>query len=467
MTGFSTFNTASTGMSAAQRALDATSQNIVNVNTPGYSRQRVLTQSIGMPVAASIHTSLNGSFIGGVSVVDVSRIHNAFLEASRAAAGARQAAITSQTDILTSAQQLLSEPGDTGLQSTLDSFYSSWHDLANKPGDTAAGSVVIQRALAVADQLHSLSNGVSAQWTTARSNLVDLVSRINQSASDLAKLNESIAAGQQSGKPVNELLDTRDQLVRQLASLAGASSAMDDLGRLSVNINGVTIVTGNEWQAVTLSGADDITAAVSDPPTLSVGAFTVPVQSGSAAGLLASLRTDLPSLSGSIDGVADRLVTAVNTVYSTGYAPNGSTANTFFSGTDARNITVVPTSGTALAIAAQPGTLDGSIARQVGDLAVDSVAQGVLGSPGPSVGWRELTTSLGVQVQSLKTAQSVQDAVVAAAEDAVQADAGVNLDEEMTNMMQYQRAYQASARVITTADELLDTLINRTGKVGL
>jgi flagellar hook-associated protein 1 len=468
MTGFSTFNTANSGLKAAQRALDVTSQNIVNANTPGYSRQRVLTESVGAPVAASLHTGVNGAVIGGVTVVDVSRIRDAFLEATRAAAGGRQAAITSQNDVLTSAQLLLAEPGDSGLQATLDSFYSSWHDLANNPGDTAAGSVVIQRGLAVTQQLQAVSNGLASQWTTARNNLADLVSRTNQAASDLAKLNESISSGQQAGKPVNELLDTRDTLVRQLADLTGASSSVDQQGRMSVSINGVTIVSGEHWDPVTLSGATDISTATTDPPTLTVGAFTVPVESGSAAGLLAALRSDLPRVSGQVDTVATRLISAVNGVYSTGYAPDGSTGNAYFSGTDATTIAVVPTSGTQLAIASAAGTLDGSVARQVGDLSDDRVAATQLsGTPGPSVAWRELTTSLGVQVQSLKTAQSVQDSVVAAAEGAVQSDAGVNLDEEMTNMMLYQRSYQASARVITTADELLDTLINRTGRVGL
>jgi flagellar hook-associated protein 1 len=467
MTGFSTFNTANSGLRAAQRALDATSQNVVNANTPGYSRQRVLAESVGAPVASSLHTASQSSVLGGVTIVDVSRIRDAFLEATRAAAGGRQQAITAQTDVLTSAQLLLAEPGDSGLQSTLDSFYASWHDLANKPGDTAAGSVVIQRGEAVGAQLRAVSNGLATQWTTSRTTLADLVARINQSSSDLAKLNDSITSGQQTGKPVNELLDTRDTLVRKLADLTGAGASVDQQGRLSVSINGITIVAGNKWDPVTMSGAADISAATTAPITLQVGSFTVPVQSGSAAGLLAALRTDLPTLSDQVDTVATRLIAAVNQVYGTGFAPDGSTGNTFFSGTDAKTIGVVPTSGTTLATAAAAGTLDGSVARQVGELSDDLTAQTVLGTPGPSVGWRELTTSLGVQVQSLKTAQSVQDSVVAAAEDAVQSDAGVNLDEEMTNMMLFQRSFQASARVISAADEMLDTLINRTGRVGL
>src|SRR5919199_3395676 len=144
MSGFSSLNTAVTGLAAAQRAMDVAGQNIVNANTPGYSRQRVQlaeTTSVG----GSSFFSGGGTGVGGVTIEGVSRIRDVFVEGARAAAGARQAALTSQTSALTGAQQLLGEPGTTGLQTTIDAFYSAWHDLANNPTDVAAGSVVLQR----------------------------------------------------------------------------------------------------------------------------------------------------------------------------------------------------------------------------------------------------------------------------------------------------------------------------------
>jgi flagellar hook-associated protein 1 FlgK len=463
---FSTFNTAVTGLAAAQRSLDSAGQNIVNANTPGYSRQRVLLESMGPAAAASIHSGQRGMF-GGVRVADVSRIRDAFLEATRAAAGGRQFAIDAQTDILTGTERLLSEPGELGVQASLDSFYGAWHDLANSPTDSAAGAVVIQRGQALAQQLKGISDGIAAQWTTSYNNLVDVVSQINQATSDLTKVNAAIQANDWADKPTGEMRDTRDLLVRKLAELGGASATTDTNGVVSVSINGVNILSGTTSTPVTLEGGHEIYTALDDPPFLAVGGYPVSVGAGSSAGLLATMRVDLPALSTKVDGVATSLVTIVNTVYGEGFTPDGSTGEAFFAGTGANNLTVVPTDGAALAIANAPDTIDGTIARRLGDLADDANAAVVFGSAGPSAQWRQLTTDLGVQVQSLKTAKSVQDAVVASAEDAVQADAGVNLDEEMSNMMLFQRAYQASARVITVADEILDTLINRTGRVGL
>ena len=253
---------------------------------------------------------------------------------------------------------------------------------------------------------------------------------------------------------------------QSLGTLIGGTATPGQDGQVSVSVNGVAIVAGATAQQFTLAGATTLGGASADPPRLMWGTTTVPVDSGAAAGHLAVLGTDLPAFAARVDAVATGLRDLVNAVHATGYAKDGSPGGEFFSGTSALSLTVTPTSPDQLAIAPAPGTVDGAVAMKLGDLSDDRAAEAVLGRPGPSAQWRDLTTLLGVRVQSLKNAGDVQDSVVAAADAAVQADSGVNLDEEMTNMLQYQRAYQAAARVVTTIDEILDTLVNRTGTVG-
>jgi flagellar hook-associated protein 1 FlgK len=468
MSGFGTLNTAATGLSAAQRAMDITGQNIVNANTPGYSRQRVLLRSVGPPTTTSLFTGQQASY-GGVSVSDVTRIRDSFLEATRAAAGGRQAALTAQAGALAGAQQLLAEPGDNGLQRSMDEFFNSWHDVATNvsPDNTAPGAVAIQSGVKVAGQLHALAFGLAQQWSVTHDALADTVSQANQAAADLAVLNGKIQEGVVAGRPVNELLDSRDQLVRQLSDLVGGVALPGEDGQVQVSVGGVTVVAGTHAQQLTLGGATDITTATTDPPTVYWGTTAVPVESGRALGQLASLRTDLPSALGAVDQVAVSLRDAVNALHGTGFTLAGAPGGLFFDGTDALTIGVVPTSAGDLAVASAPGTVDGSVAAAIGDLSDERKASAALGGGlGPSARWRELSTSLGVQLKSLQTAGSVQQSVVNAADDALEADAGVSLDEEMGNMILFQRSYQASARVITTVDEMLDTLINRTGTVG-
>ena len=465
MTAFSALNTAAQGLAAAQRAMDVISQNVANASTPGYSRQRVKLAAAGETVGASLHTGA-GAPLYGVRVEAITRTRDAFLEAARTAAGNRLAALQSRASALHAAEQLVSEPGENGIQAVIDDFFASWHDLATRPGDTSAGAVVIQRGVAVGDQLRFVAEGLGARFSTMRDTLSSVVTDGNEVAKALADLNGQIRQSTVTGQPANELQDTRDQLVRRLGELVGGEAQAGDDGMVSVSVGGLVLVAGTNAQQFAVTGSQELGAATTDPPTISWNGTAVPVDSGQAAGLLAALRTDLPDMNAQLNGVATALRDVVNGIHTAGFTLAGSPGGDFFSGADADSLTVAVTSPDQLAVASSTGVVDGSNAMQIGDLSDERKATAALGGPGPSERWRDLSTGLGVTVQSLERAINVQDGVVATADSAVQSDAGVNLDEEMTGMLLYQRAYQASARVITTMDEILDTLVNRTGLIG-
>jgi flagellar hook-associated protein 1 FlgK len=463
MGGFSTMNTAISGLLASQRALDVTGQNVVNANTPGYSRQSVKVSSVGSAPTSTLHSANAQAVIGGVQIDTVERIRDTFLENTRVAAGASMEAVRAQTTALQGAEQLLSEPGDGGLQSVIDDFYNAWHDLAQKPTDEGAGAVVIQRGRTVVAQLAFISNGVEERWQTARAELESTVSQLNQAASDLAKVNARIREGHVVDRPVNELLDQRDTLVRTLGELAGGKpSVQTEDGMVSVTVNGLTLVSGVRAEQFTLSGGTTLATATTDPPTVTFGSAQVSVASGKAAGLLAALRTDLPSVSTQLDGLAVALRDVVNTVHAAGYTIGGASGGDFFTGATASNLTVVPTTTSELAVTSTPGDVDGNNALSLADLAIDANAETVLGpgSTSPSSRWRNLAANVGTQVQGLQRGLEVQQTVLTTADLAVESDAGVNLDEEMASLLMYQRSYQAAARVISTVDSVLETLIN-------
>lgn len=466
--GFNTLNTARSGLSAAQRAMDVTGQNIVNANTPGYSRQRVILASAGTAAPSASLFAGTQAQNGGVGVSDVTRVRDAFLEGTRAAAGGRLTALTAQTDSLSGVEQLFGEPGDSGLQTGLADFFNAWQDIASNPSasNTAPGAVVIQNGVKVASQLHSLAYGLATQWTTTHAGLQDTVTQANTAADSLALMNQKIREGVIAGQPVNELLDARDQIVRTLSDLVGGIATPGQDGMVSVAVGGVTIVSGSTAEHLTLQGAQDLSQALTDPPTLYWGSTAVPVESGKALGQLAALRTDIPAVQTAVDNIAIALRDGVNSLHNAGFTLTGSVGGDFFGGTDAMTLSVSVTDPSQLAVSSVAGSIDTSNAGKIGDLIDDATAASVIGGSGPIAQWRELTTSIGVQLKSLKTAVDVQSAVVQSADDSLEANAGVSLDEEMSNMILYQRSYQASARVITTVDEMLDTLINRTGTVG-
>jgi flagellar hook-associated protein 1 FlgK len=326
--------------------------------------------------------------------------------------------------------------------------------------------VVIQRGIAVADRLNSVAGGLADIWTTSHDDLEVVVAQTNQAASDLASVNEKIRQGTNAGLNVNELMDQRDTLVRTLSDLVGGVAVPGDGGTISVSVNGVTLVGGSTAQKFTLGGAGSIANAKTNPPALMWGTTVVPVDSGAAAGLLGVTSSDLPTLAAKVDAVAVALRDSVNAVHAGGFTLGGAAGTAFFTGTNALSFAVAVSQPSDLAVASAAGVINGGNALRLGDLVDDVKSAAVLGAAGPAELWRNLSTGLGVQVQSLENAQTVQASVLSTADSAVESDAGVSIDEEMTNMLLYQRAYQASSRVITTVDEMLDTLINRTGVVG-
>jgi flagellar hook-associated protein 1 FlgK len=152
----------------------------------------------------------------------------------------------------------------------------------------------------------------------------------------------------------------------------------------------------------------------------------------------------------------------VNAVHTAGFTTAGAGGGDFFSGTNATDLTVLPADVSELAVASVSGTIDGNNALEIADLAIDVNAEQALGSGriSPSSLWRNLAAGVGTQVQGLQRGMEVQQTVLSSADAAVESDAGVNLDEEMSALLMYQRSYQASARVITTVDSVLETLIN-------
>ena len=255
-------------------------------------------------------------------------------------------------------------------------------------------------------------------------------------------------------------MDERDRAVTALSSLVGGVAMNGVDGQVSVSIGGVALVSGSYSTQLTVAGGGDVTVAGTNPPTLMIGSIQAIPSQGAAAGLLASLRTDLPSISNQLDAVANTLRDSVNSLQTTGYTIAGATGSAFFSGTGAANLTVALTTPDQLAVSSFPGAVDGSNALKIANLSDDNASSAALGGAvGPSALYRTMTTGIGTQVQGLNTALVSQTSIVTSTQSAVDSDSGVSLDEELTNMLLYQHAYEASAKVITATDEMLQTLI--------
>ena len=471
MSTFSGLGTALSSLIAQRQALDVSAQNIANAKTDGYTRQRVNLSPVAAQSVPSMFATSNG--VGqGVSSTGTVRLGDVFLDAKVRAAAGTAGQLAARADAYTSLEKSLGEPAKTGLGGQLSDLWAGFADLANGANRESARAVVLERGNAVATRLHTLYSDAATQWQQSLSTTVALVDRVNAAASSVADLNERILAIESSGGTAHELSDQRDALVTELSSLVGASSRVRENGQVDVLVSGNLLVTGKDVSELAVTGANAFSQATAgtavsvvwaDHPTLPAG-----LQGGRVAGLLSVLAPPdqggiLTSAAQEYDKVAQQLHDQVNALHSTARREDGTPGGDFFAVTAgqpaALSIRVSLTQGSEVAAGEDgKGPFDGSVATEIAKL---GSANG-----GPDALWRSVVTDIGVKTASATSRASVANVGLVSAENQQLANASVDIDEETVNMLAHQRAYEGAARVLTAIDEMLDTLINRTGIVG-
>jgi flagellar hook-associated protein 1 FlgK len=468
VSALSSLNTARMAMSAQQRALDVTSQNVANVNTDGYSRQRADLQSIGASTVPAFF-SVNANVSGGVTADTVQRIRDSFMEGRAQVEHATSAELTVVSGTYSAIEDAFREPGDSGLQETLNDMWSSWDDLANSPDTDAARSAVLETTTAVAASMKTTRSTLDQLWGQTHDSLGVLVQDANATAGQIAALNKSIQSASQAGQDTNELSDKRDSLVLTLAASMGATSSPAADGMVNVFVGGSTLVTGSSSISLAVQGATTADELAAKPlAVVTVPGGTTLDLGGTAGGDLTALREVIPQYRDAIDTVARNLASTLNAGHVLGTDLNGATGkallgtaagSTVPADINAANLTVLITKPAEVAASRTPGktTTDASNAAAMNKLAATG---------GVDSGYRAVITQLGVAA-SVSTRNTEMQATITATVDASRDSvSGVSLDEEMTQMLAFQHGYEAAARMITAMDSVLDTLINSTGLVG-
>jgi flagellar hook-associated protein FlgK len=461
---FSGLNAATTALWTQRRALDVTGQNIANVNTEGYSRQRADMQALGGSVVPAFYSTSTG--IGaGVKVEDVVRIRDAFLEGR----GHTETANVARLDALAGAYGLVEkafrEPGDTGIQSLLADMWAGWGDVANNPQDPAARGQVIQRLNTLVGGIQFSQAQLGSQWDQSRENLQVLVDDVNATAETVARLNQAIQRAVQSNLPANDLKDQRDLLVTKLAEQIGGTARPKEDGVVDVVVGGISLVAGSASTAFAVTGSLDPDTVALDPPRIVTAGGGYAVRpGGTAQGQLMVLNDVIPSHRAALDGVAADLAAAVNGLHGSGFDqagnPGGELLGPVPGPVTAGTLTVLVSDPALIAASSVgPGTPnnDNGIAKQMADLR--------LSTTGTDAMYRRMIVELGVQAAVTERNLGIQQVITTQVDAARDSVAGVNIDEEMTNMLSYQHAYAAAGRLVTAIDETLDILM-RTGIVG-
>ncbi|MCG5516029.1 MULTISPECIES: flagellar hook-associated protein FlgK [unclassified Ectothiorhodospira] len=234
------FGIATSGLNAAQRALDTTGHNISNVNTDGYSRQR--TEQETRPAQFS-----GGGYIGkGVDVTTVRRMYDEFVQTQLRNNTTASEYHSTQRDFISRVDNLLADPA-AGLSPGLQQFFSATQELANDPTSSANRTVLISESQSLVDRFKFLSQRLSDQQTIVDGQIGAGVDEINGYSDSIARLNQQIVAAQGRGQPPNDLLDKRDQMVLELSKFVDVRTTVQDDGAMNVFIGrGQGVVLGNK-----------------------------------------------------------------------------------------------------------------------------------------------------------------------------------------------------------------------------
>jgi len=427
--------TALSGLLAEQQALDVAGHNIANANTEGYSRETaVLEPNRPLEIAAlSTKTGQGGQLGTGVSVATYTRIRNAYLDAQYRSQNSSLSSASTQAEELSQAQSAFNEPSSSGISSQLSAFWGAWNSLANSPTSEAAKQGVIAAAQQLTVTFHQLSSQLSTISTQAAQQyaaLTGATGQVQDYANQIAQLNGQIKLAEGAGQQPNTMLDRRDLLLDKLSSLAQITVAKQPDGTDTVSFGDAAkpLVQGT---------------AVNWPQALTPAA-------GGQLGALLGLVSPTGALSGysaALDSVAATVASTVNTLH---------TATPFFAGNTAASLSVA-LNASQVQSSSTPAPGGNDIALAIANLRGGAADQG----------YAALVERVGSTVKNAQDEHSNFQTTVTAINNQRQSVSGVSLDEEMTNLISYQRGYQASARTLTAMDSMLETLIEHTGTVGL
>lgn len=506
---FHGLETARRGMFTQQTALQTTGHNIANANTPGYSRQRVnFVQTEAYPAASMNRPQIPGQMGTGVAAGSVQRVREGFLDTQFRGENNKLGYWDARSEALEKMEDIMNEPSDNGLAKTLDRFWQSLQDLSVNPEDSGARSVVRQRGLAVAETFNYLSNSLTSIQSDLKSQANITTKEINALLDDIQSINKQISEVEPHGYLPNTLYDERDSLVDRLSTLLNVEVTTNPSGGkpdpLAAGLYDIKMKDkdGTEFTLVNSATGqvnhfdikyDDGTTGNGLADSVVVGGTPITISKftdGKLKGLIesygyndgGSVKGIYPEMLANLDQMAYQFATKFNEVHSAGWSLSEIEAGTR-TGYNFFNLGGVTDSvnpkGAAkllklhddmkeldhIAAATNPFGGDGSNALRLGD-----VKNTQLNFPGSKSSLQSFYEgAIG------KMAVDAQQAVRLTNNSAVLTDSvqqrrlsvsGVSLDEEMTNMIQFQHAYNASARNITVIDEMLDKIINGLGVGG-
>ncbi len=441
---------ASGALSAQEAGLETINNNIANANTPGYSRETVQLS------AASFVQSGNISLGDGVSLDGVASVRDQLLSLQVQQQTAAQASAAAQNHVLTSLAPYFS--GTSSVGSDLSAFFTKLSALSSAPSDAATRQTAISAAQDLVTRFNNTSSAIGSTQAGLSTQISDDVTKINSLAQQIASLNTQVAAQTAGGKDGGTALDQRSVLEEQLAGLTGISITSTAEGDTLTTAAGSALVVAGRSLPLSVSTAPSGLLQVKDSDGTNI---TASLSGGDLGGLLRVRDTVLPGFMSQLDTLANGFAKAVNNAQTTGYDIAGNPGTALFTipatvTGSAAAITLAVSDGSALAISSDgsPGS-NGNLPHLTG-VQNQALASGV----NPTDTFAALVNSVGTVTSQTGTQSTALQSSLTQLQNQQNSISGVSLDEESSNLIRYQQAYEAAAEVITTIRTLFSDTLN-------
>lgn len=439
-------NIALNSLLVQQSAMQATTDNISNVNTPGYARRR--------PVLRELPPSSEGSVLvgRGIELASIESVRDRVLDLRISREQQQQSASDAFIASL-SAIELSFDDSDQSLGGKIQAFFSSVTKLSTEPTNMTLRRTFLNAADEVARAFRDISQKIHSEQSNIDTSIQQSVKEVNRITSEIASLNVQVRGCETLGKDAGPLEDQRMNLIGELSKLVDVSAIESETGVSLVMSNGSPLVVGEHQYE--LETAPD--SAGAQQLVLQGSVVTDAVGGGKLGGLLSSRDDALHDLSTHLDQFATEFAAAVNTVHRAGTDDDGHSGSDIFTIANGSGSMQCVLSDPRLVAASNNGTPAGNgNLLQLSALRDTALASGET----PLSGYSSLVFTVGAALADAKADNAAGDLVLRQLEAQRGAVSGVSLDEEATNLVRFQRAYEASARVISTIDQMLQTAVN-------
>ncbi len=441
------------GLEAQQAGLDTTSNNIANLNTPGYTREQPVLQESD-PIIN------NGIAYGqGVTLQGIESLRDSILDLQINNETQQQGQSQAYVNAMNQVQMLF--PDDTsGIGQGISNFFQSLNSLSTDPSNLALRQSVLSAAGGMASAFNSAANQLNAQRSSLDQNVEQTVGEINQITQQIAGINTQLAKLSSTAQGYGSFLDQRDNLVQKLSGLIDVSVINDGSSITLTTKQGALLVADN--QSFDLSTALDPASGVQHIYSQGTD-ITANISGGALGGTLQARDQTVPTLQTQLDTLASGLVQALNTANAQGFDLNGNPGGNLFtpvSGAGAAASMAVAISDPSLLAASSDGSSgsNGNLAN-LSAVANDAVANGMT----PTQAYANLVFQAGSAVSDGTTELNASNTMLQQLQQQQASESGVSLDEEASNLLLYQRAYQAAAQAISAVNQMMQTIIQMPG----